>query len=42
MKSEQLGTSTSVKVFGVSPFGLWLLAEDEELFLSFEERVSLV
>ncbi|EGU42445.1 DUF2442 domain-containing protein [Vibrio scophthalmi] len=37
MKSKQLGTNTLVKVLGVSPFGLWLLAENEEHFLSFEE-----
>jgi hypothetical protein len=29
--------NTSIKVLGVSPFGLWLLAENEEFFLSFEE-----
>ncbi|WP_241909327.1 DUF2442 domain-containing protein [Vibrio breoganii] len=37
MKSEQLGKNTSVKVLGVNPLGLWLLAENEEHFLSFEE-----
>lgn len=37
MKSEQLGKNTSVKVLGVNPFGLWLLADNEEHFLSFKE-----
>ncbi|MDA9557780.1 DUF2442 domain-containing protein [Vibrio sp.] len=37
MKSEQLGKNTLVKVLGVNPLGLWLLAENEEHFLSFEE-----
>ncbi|MBD1577977.1 DUF2442 domain-containing protein [Vibrio sp. S11_S32] len=37
MKSEQLGKSTSVKVLGVNPLGLWLLADNEEHFLSFKE-----
>ena len=37
MKSEQLGKDTSVRVLGVNPLGLWLLADNEEHFLSFEE-----
>lgn len=37
MKLEQLGKNISVKVLGVNPLGLWLLAENEEHFLSFEE-----
>lgn len=38
MKSEPLGISTSEpEVTNISRHGLWLLVEDEELFLSFDE-----
>jgi hypothetical protein len=38
MKSESLGTSTSaVEVTNISRHGLWLMVEEEELFLSFDE-----
>ena len=37
MKSDQLGKSTSIKVLGVNQLGLWLLADNEEHFLSFKE-----
>ena len=38
MKSESLGISTSgVEVTNISRHGLWLLVDDEELFLSFDE-----
>ena len=36
MKSAALGKSTSrAEVTNVSPFGLWLLLDSEELFLSY-------
>ena len=38
MSSRPLGTPTSaVEVTNVSGHGLWLLAHDEELFLSYED-----
>ena len=38
MKSEALGIDTSgVEVTNISPHGLWLLVENEELFLPFDE-----
>ena len=38
MSSKPLGTPTSaVEVTNVSGHGLWLLAQDEELFLSYED-----
>jgi hypothetical protein len=38
MKSETLGTSASeVEVTNISRHGLWLLIDDEELFLPFDE-----
>lgn len=38
MKSEPLGISTStVEVTNISRHGLWLLVDDEELFLPFDE-----
>ena len=38
MKSEALGVGTSpAEVTNISPHGLWLLADDEELFLPFDE-----
>ncbi|MFK5914833.1 MAG: DUF2442 domain-containing protein [Woeseiaceae bacterium] len=37
MKSLQRGISTSVKVLGLTPHGLWLLAKEEEHFLSYEQ-----
>jgi hypothetical protein len=38
MKSESLGTSTSdVEVTNISRHGLWLLVDEEELFLPFED-----
>jgi len=36
MKSKQHGINTSVEVLGLTPHGLWLLAQGEEHFLSFE------
>lgn len=36
MKSEKLGEDTSVRVLGITPHGLWLLAQGEEHFLSYE------
>ena len=37
MKSETLGTSTlEAEVTNISKHGIWLLLEDKELFLSFE------
>ena len=36
MKSEQRGVNTSVKVLGLTPHGLWLFAQGEEHFLSYE------
>lgn len=35
MKSDPRGKSTSVRVLGVNPLGLWLLAENEEYFIDF-------
>ena len=38
MKSEQLGRNTfSVEVTNISPNGIWLLADEEELLLPFKE-----
>ncbi|MGL4449068.1 MAG: DUF2442 domain-containing protein [Shewanella sp.] len=37
MKSERLGKDTSVRVLGVNPLGFWLLADNEEHFLSFDQ-----
>ena len=38
MKSEMLGSSTSaVEVTKISPHGVWLLAGDSELFLSYDD-----
>jgi hypothetical protein len=38
MKSGALGVSISpAEITNISPHGLWLLAADEELFLSFDE-----
>ena len=38
MKSEPLGKSTSeVEVTNISRHGLWLIVDDEELFLPFDE-----
>ena len=38
MKSEALGIATSAaEVTNISPHGLWLLIESEELFLPFDE-----
>lgn len=38
MKSEQLGTSTSaVEVLDLTPNGVWLMAQGEELFMSYEQ-----
>ena len=37
MKLSQHGINTSVKVLGLTPHGLWLLAREEEFFLSFEQ-----
>jgi len=38
MKSAALGKNTSrVEVLNVSPNGLWLLLDTEEVFLSFED-----
>jgi hypothetical protein len=38
MKSEWLGTGTSeIEVTNISRHGLWLLVDDEELFLPFDE-----
>lgn len=36
MKSDQHGKNTSVEVLGLTPHGLWLLAQGEEHFLSYE------
>ena len=36
MKSEQLGNDTLTKVLGITPNGLWLFAEGEEHFLSYD------
>ena len=36
MSSERLGISTSeVEVTGISAYGVWLLAGEEEIFLSY-------
>ena len=38
MKSEMLGKNTfKVEVTHISSHGIWLLSEDEELFLSYED-----
>ena len=38
MSSEPLGISTSeVEVTGISAHGVWLLAGEEEIFLSYED-----
>ena len=38
MKSAQPGTSTSgAEVVGITPNGIWLLLDEEEHFLPFEE-----
>jgi len=38
MKSQTLGTGTSsLKVTNISKHGFWILVDQEELFLSFEE-----
>ena len=38
MSSEPLGISTSeVEVTGISAHGVWLLAGEEEMFLSYED-----
>jgi hypothetical protein len=38
MSSSKLGKTTSeVEVTNISPHGIWLLFNDEELFLPFEE-----
>lgn len=38
MKSERLGKDiSSVEVTNISPLGIWLLADKEELFLAFNE-----
>ena len=38
MSSETLGISTSeVEVTGISAHGVWLLAGEEEIFLSYED-----
>ena len=37
MKSAERGTTTSVvELANMSPHGMWLLIDDEELYLSFE------
>jgi len=41
MKSQALGASTSsVEVTNISKHGFWILIEDEEFFLPFEEFPS--
>ena len=38
MKLETLGKNTSpVEVTNISSHGIWILAEDEEMFLSYED-----
>ena len=38
MSSQTLGKSTSgVEVSHISPHGIWLLAEDKEYFMSYED-----
>ena len=38
MKSQTLGISTSrAEITNISPSGLWLLADEEELFFPFDE-----
>jgi len=37
MKSRTLGKSTSVEVANISAHGIWLLAGDRELFMSFQD-----
>ena len=37
MKSSRRGKSTSASVEGITPFGLWVLVEGKEYFLSHEE-----
>ena len=37
MKLDLVGTSTLVKVLGLTPHGMWFFAEGEEHFLSYEE-----
>ena len=38
MKSQALGIATfHVEVTNISPHGIWLLTEEEELFLPFDE-----
>ena len=38
MKSEQLGANTSAaEVAGITPHGVWLLLDDAEHFLPFEQ-----
>lgn len=37
MKSNTLGTITSVEVTNISGHGVWLLAGEQELFMSYED-----
>lgn len=37
MKSELLGSSTSAEVLDLTPNGVWLYAQGEEHFLSYEQ-----
>jgi len=37
MKSNLPGRSTSVEVTNISSHGIWLLASEEELFMSYED-----
>lgn len=37
MKSSSLGKSTSVEVTNISSHGIWLLAGENELFMSYED-----
>lgn len=37
MKSNPLGKNTSVEVTNISGHGVWLLADEQELFMSYED-----
>ncbi len=37
MKSSPHGTSTSVSIENITPRGIWLLVEEKEYFLSYED-----
>jgi len=37
VKSLKPGKSTSIKVEGITPWGIWLLLKEKEYFLDFDE-----